>query len=128
MDSGDRDSKLMAVVKERNGAVEDKKLDKLSHRGSTTSTNDSFLQTKQLERGQRESIVVKSLPGASPPLSAKDDEASKGRKIVTFPMRLHRALSDATMNGNDHIISWQEHGRAFQIHRRKDFVKMIMPQ
>jgi hypothetical protein len=44
-----------------------------------------------------------------------------------FPSRLHRMLESAEKNRLDHIASWLPCGRAFAIHDRKEFFKMVMP-
>jgi HSF-type DNA-binding len=61
---------------------------------------------------------------------SRDDinQVNRSQAVITFPMKLHQLLQDASQNGYDHIISWQEHGRSFQIRQRKDFVKTILPQ
>jgi HSF-type DNA-binding len=53
--------------------------------------------------------------------------AHQKRSFSTFPMRLHHLLQHASRNGIDHIISWQDHGRSFHIHRKDDFVRLVMP-
>jgi hypothetical protein len=44
-----------------------------------------------------------------------------------FPTVLHHMLNAAEKNGFDHVISWQHHGRAFQVHQPEKFVNDIMP-
>jgi hypothetical protein len=45
-----------------------------------------------------------------------------------FPCKLHRLLEYAELSGYSDIISWEIHGRAFKIHKRKDFLEKVMPQ
>jgi hypothetical protein len=46
---------------------------------------------------------------------------------VPFPVKLHRLLENVELDGLAHIISWQTHGRAFQIHKSKEFLEKVMP-
>jgi hypothetical protein len=55
-----------------------------------------------------------------------DSNKSKG-EATHFPSKLHRLLDDSEQNDIAHIISWQIHGRAFKIHKRKDFLEKVVP-
>lgn len=46
----------------------------------------------------------------------------------TYALRLHEMLEDAEKEGHQHIVSWQPHGRAFRIHKEKEFADQIMPR
>ena len=51
---------------------------------------------------------------------------SSGKKcIITFPQKLHLILKIAPYYGFDYIISWQPHGRCFQIRNRNLFFSAI---
>mmetsp|Transcript_20111 Transcript_20111/g.31069 ORF Transcript_20111/g.31069 Transcript_20111/m.31069 type:complete len:394 (+) Transcript_20111:127-1308(+) len=54
------------------------------------------------------------------------EQQHKGRR--TFPMLLHDMLTKAEQEGFTDICSWQPHGRAFRIHKHKQFTEKIMPQ
>jgi hypothetical protein len=43
-----------------------------------------------------------------------------------FPSKLYALLEDAARNGNDDIIAWQSDGKAFQIHKPKEFAEVLM--
>jgi hypothetical protein len=61
--------------------------------------------------------------------SARD--ATKGNSCdaeTLFPCKLHRLLEYAEVSGYSDIISWETHGRAFKIHKRKEFLVQLMPQ
>jgi len=51
-----------------------------------------------------------------------------GNANVKFPLKLHELLDNAERNGIADIISWQIHGRAFTIHKKKEFSLRVMPQ
>jgi len=48
--------------------------------------------------------------------------------IETFPIKLHKIMERADVDGYSHIISWLPHGRAIRIHDSKAFVAKIMPR
>ena len=45
---------------------------------------------------------------------------------TNFPVKLHYMLSDMQADGLDHIVSWQPHGRAFVVHKPKEFVSQVL--
>ena len=46
----------------------------------------------------------------------------------TFPMKLQELLDNAEAEGHEHIISWQPHGRAFLLHKKKEFFETVLPR
>lgn len=59
------------------------------------------------------------------------DEANHRRRggvSIAFPLKLHSVLDQVELDGLSHVISWQEHGRAFAIHDPKVFVDHVMPK
>jgi hypothetical protein len=67
-----------------------------------------------------------SLPG----VNATDISNIRGiNSSFQFPWKLHDMLdySDA-INGIQHIVSWQDDGRSFKVHKPAKFVDAIMPQ
>jgi len=47
--------------------------------------------------------------------------------VLRFPLKLHKLLLMTEKEGYDDIISWQVHGRAFKIHKEKNFFSEIIP-
>jgi len=46
-----------------------------------------------------------------------------------FPFKLHRLLEDAEKNGRwSPIVSWTPSGKAFKIHKPKEFAALVMPR
>merc|ERR1712176_7588 len=45
-----------------------------------------------------------------------------------FPFKLHSILESAGTSGQESIISWPPSGKAFKIHKPKEFADVIMPQ
>jgi hypothetical protein len=46
---------------------------------------------------------------------------------VPFPEKLHMMLSCVERGGSSDVVSWLPHGRCFQVHKPKEFVKDVMP-
>lgn len=61
-------------------------------------------------------------------LVSQSDATANNRGDGTYVLRLHEMLEDAEKEGHQHIVSWQPHGRAFRVHREKEFVEKIMPR
>jgi len=54
---------------------------------------------------------------------------SKDRELSDrFPDKLHRMLQEVHDNGEDSIVSWLPHGRAFRVHKRFDFEEKVLPK
>jgi hypothetical protein len=65
--------------------------------------------------------------GTTSSLLKKEDSVLKSADRVqtklSFPWKLHRLLEDAEKEGNMHIVSWLPDGKAFKIHKPKEFCK-----
>lgn len=56
-------------------------------------------------------------------------KVAKGGVSETFPLKLHRMLTKIEeTEGNEHIVSWQPHGRCFHVHEINEFVQTVMPR
>lgn len=58
----------------------------------------------------------------------KTDEGDSAAQHDTYVLRIHDMLEDAESEGHTHIVSWQEHGRAFKIHKPDEFYSTVLPQ
>ena len=47
---------------------------------------------------------------------------------LPFPYKLHNMLEDTAKNGQDHIVSWLPHGKAFLVHRPEEFTSLVLPR
>ena len=56
-----------------------------------------------------------------------DQKPSCNLSDSKFPVKLHHVLGELEKDGLSHIVSWQPHGRCFLVHKRKAFVKRILP-
>eukprot|EP00521_Asterionellopsis_glacialis_P012828 CAMPEP_0195307842 /NCGR_PEP_ID=MMETSP0707-20130614/37917_1 /TAXON_ID=33640 /ORGANISM="Asterionellopsis glacialis, Strain CCMP134" /LENGTH=390 /DNA_ID=CAMNT_0040372095 /DNA_START=210 /DNA_END=1382 /DNA_ORIENTATION=+ len=50
----------------------------------------------------------------------------RGNLTESFPYKLHLVLDEIESEGLESIISWQPHGRAFSIHKPKEFESTIL--
>jgi hypothetical protein len=55
-----------------------------------------------------------------------DKSIAKGGVTTPFPWKLHDMLDDRDKEGKHSIVTWQPHGRAFMVHKPKEFVDQIM--
>jgi HSF-type DNA-binding len=58
--------------------------------------------------------------------SSEHPSISSTRPRARFPMKLRAVLNDAALEGNEHIISWLPHGKAFKVHKPDLFASMLM--
>lgn len=52
----------------------------------------------------------------------------RGGVSIAFPIKLHAVLDQVEADGLAHVISWQPHGRAFVVHKPKEFTDHVMPK
>ena len=45
-----------------------------------------------------------------------------------FPEKVHHMLDDISKRGDESIVSWQPHGRAFRVHNKQRFVETVLPK
>ena len=57
-----------------------------------------------------------------------DPSIAKGGVSTPFPWKLHIMLEAIDKEGDTSIVSWLSHGKAFIVHKPKDFVSEIMPK
>ena len=51
-----------------------------------------------------------------------------GNVQFAFPYKLHALIDDAEKDGRDDIVSWIQDGKAFQIHKQREFTKLLLPK
>jgi hypothetical protein len=69
------------------------------------------------------------LPDHLGPLSNGGDGGGRKGRTGTFPQKMHLMLADLEQEeGGREIASFLPHGRAFCIHKPKEFVKKVMPK
>merc|ERR1719240_412042 len=62
---------------------------------------------------------------------SSDNSSDENHNMFTkfaFPFKLHSILESAGTSGQENIISWLPSGKAFKIHKPKEFADVIMPQ
>merc|ERR1712078_145737 len=60
--------------------------------------------------------------------SSSSDENNNMFTKFAFPFKLHSILESSETSGQENIISWLPSGKAFKIHKPKEFAEIIMPQ
>lgn len=65
--------------------------------------------------------------GGSYSSNGKKKARDHRNSATLFPLKLHNLLSMVETEGYSSIISWQVHGRAFKMHKPKEFVEKLMP-
>ena len=58
----------------------------------------------------------------------EDSRLTDAGSRATFPWLLYCLLEDSLNNGMQRIISWSDHGRAFEVHDRDSFEAHVMPR
>jgi hypothetical protein len=71
---------------------------------------------------------ISTCHGSASSLDSNDRGRSiaKGGVTTPFPWKLHIMLDAMDKTGNKSIVCWQPHGRAFMVHKPKDFVQEVM--
>ncbi|CAB9526850.1 Heat stress transcription factor [Seminavis robusta] len=54
-----------------------------------------------------------------------DERPARGGVTTPFPIRLHKMLDQMQEDGHADVISWQPHGRAFVVHKPKEFKELL---
>ncbi|KAL3766616.1 hypothetical protein ACHAWO_013963 [Cyclotella atomus] len=73
-----------------------------------------------------ESTTPTATAPTAPPKKTK--RGPRGGVYDPFPMKVHRMLHQSRLEGNESVVSWLPHGRAFKIHQPKVFAEVIMPR
>lgn len=55
----------------------------------------------------------------------QEHHPARGGVVTPFPLKLHEMLRQMEIDGLDHIVSWQPHGRCFLVHKSAEFVKLL---
>lgn len=76
----------------------------------------------------RNNSGIRPCPGSETSLDSNDRGRSiaKGGVTTPFPWKLHIMLDAMDKTGDKSIVCWQPHGRAFMVHKPKDFVQEVM--
>mmetsp|Transcript_22157 Transcript_22157/g.61571 ORF Transcript_22157/g.61571 Transcript_22157/m.61571 type:complete len:435 (+) Transcript_22157:89-1393(+) len=69
-----------------------------------------------------------SPPTVVEPVPSEGDAIARGGVATPFPWRLHECLTTVEEEGLTSIVSWLPHGRAFKVHKIKEFSETIMPR
>lgn len=103
---------------------------------STFSSIETRIMSPSAEReSTATSVTARNHDGMSSchdSTSSLDSNNDRGRSIAKggvttpFPWKLHIMLDAMDKNGDKSIVCWQPHGRAFMVHKPKEFVQEVM--
>lgn len=79
------------------------------------------------EESNDETISVDSSTSIAAKLTARLPSGGRPRRQVSFPLKLQRILDQLERDGQDDVLSWLPHGRAFIVHDVERFVEEILP-
>jgi len=98
---------------------------KIDNRELLPSTTTGKLRTDLLcsDNANKNGSNRNSIPNSS---STVDDMNNMFTKFA-FPFKLHSILENAEKSNQEEIVSWLPSGKAFKIHKPKDFASNIMP-
>jgi hypothetical protein len=88
---------------------------------------------KTAKQNDRHFVVHNYHDHATNPVDGEHEEEEeaqsrrRGGVSISFPTKLHAVLEQVETDGLSHIVSWQDHGRCFVIHRPKEFTDHVMP-
>lgn len=57
-----------------------------------------------------------------------EETIMKAEFTFPFPWKLYEMLDYAVEQGFEDVVSWRSHGRAFRVHKPKEFAECIMPR
>ena len=67
------------------------------------------------------------LPGTSGATGTQcNAKASRGGPRSLFPTKLRNLLDDSEQQGQQHLVCWLSHGKAFKVHKPKEFASQII--
>lgn len=96
---------------------------------ASSSLNLSDLTTSSVANGE---YPLEHLKEFEEQVQDGDDHGdtciAKGGVSTPFPWKLHIMLDAIEESGETDVVSWLCHGRAFLVHKPKDFVMNIMPK
>lgn len=88
------------------------------------STNEGITGRTQINTSTDSKDVVRRV---SDNATSAEDTNNMFTKFA-FPFKLHSILENSEASGQEAIISWLPSGKAFKIHKPKEFADAIMPQ
>lgn len=90
---------------------------------------DAFpLPTFNVRSQRPPSILIPSNVSCSGNFEPENTKRSKKRKQkITFPQMVYKILEDATMNGNEGIVAWEDDGTSFRIFDQHAFNDTVLP-
>ena len=95
--------------------------------GKTAKMNDRHFVVHNYHDHALDTPISDEDESTSAGAAAKANKRRRGGAPSSFPLKLHSLLDQIEQDGLAHVISWQPHGRAFVVHKPKEFVNSVMP-
>jgi hypothetical protein len=105
--------------------------------GTGTALNTKVPGYLEAKVGDETDVSLNKSSGKSEAEDASEEEVEEEEEDAgreedpnndTFPHKLYRMVAEAEEEGNDNIVSFFPHGKAFAIHKPHEFVREIMPK
>lgn len=90
--------------------------------------NESYSKSYEYCLKNNDAMFAPKAAADFEPKKKKERSGPRGGVYDPFPMKVHRMLDQSMVDGNESIVSWLPHGRAFKIHKPKAFADIIMPR
>jgi len=106
--------------------------DDASSSASTAAPANSSTADQQDDKSPPSAPPTTTGTGKSTGTDSNKEEADKVLREnmqslkFPFPWKVHEMLANVEKDGNDDVVSWMPSGKAFRVHREKEFVNSIM--
>jgi hypothetical protein len=90
--------------------------------------NNKWLDVWEPDNSPYQEVITHYFPSKS--VASLEPKRVSTRRLeprTPFLLKLHEMLDNVERTGNQHIVSWLPHGRAFKVYRQQSFVKKIIP-
>lgn len=102
--------------------------DFVSNRVDASADALEELGTKSIERRMKNAPYFDASSLKDPDPVGVSSRRTRGGVTEPFPEKLHRMIREVEEDGQDDVIAFLSHGRAFAIHQPDKFIKEVMPK
>lgn len=102
------------------------------------TSNDMFLPLDDLFYPTHHAAPVAAVPSHHPPQQMEQQEPQPAQDFLvandastarsSFPEKLHGLIMDAETMGFQDVVSWQDSGKSFKVHKPQIFQNDIIPK
>jgi hypothetical protein len=130
VDSNIMDASLQASTSQRFAGLQSgaAAVDFLSNQVDASANALEELGTKSIERRMQNAPYFDASSLEDPIPVGVSTRRTRGGVTEPFPEKLHRMIREVEKNGQDSVIGFLSHGRAFAIRDPDRFIKEVMPK